>query len=56
MNNGTLVLAKTNVGAQSNFGSAMGGGVADRRGATVRYGADSQVRDDKASSTAGPST
>ncbi|MDQ6741016.1 MAG: autotransporter-associated beta strand repeat-containing protein, partial [Actinomycetota bacterium] len=47
VNGGTLVLSKSNAGASTNFGSAMGGDLFINNGGTVRYGVDSQVRDDK---------
>ena len=47
VNAGTLILAKGPGGGDNNFGSAMGGNLIVNSGGTARYGADSQVRDDK---------
>ena len=47
VNSGTLVLAKGGQGPANNYGSAMGGALVILSGGTVRYGADSQVRDDR---------
>jgi autotransporter-associated beta strand protein len=50
---GTLELGKSAGGFDSNFGSAMGGDLLVSSGATARYAAWSQVRDDRSVSVAG---
>ena len=47
VNGGTLFLEKTGAGLANNFGPAMAGDLVINSGGTARYGADSQVRDDK---------
>ncbi len=47
VNGGTLVLSKRGQGPENAFGSAMGGNLTVNGGTIVRYGASSQVRDDK---------
>ncbi len=47
VNGGTLVLSKLGQGPDNSFGSAMGGNLIVNSGTIVRYGASSQVRDDK---------